>query len=236
LRQATVPEEVGEVQKRVKFITIGWKRPSQSRIRKGAVSIQKKSARKKENPARIARTLQIGRRLDGHRDAEDIEEVVSRWTGIGVTSIKEDEQQKLLRIEPEFAQARHKPGQGHHRAGPRDSPQPAPASNHRCAPWVASSFLGRPAVGKTEVARRLAEFLFGSESRWFASICRSHGETLRLEADWRASRVRGLTKKAAINGNASAGRLTRSSCSMKSRKAHPDVFKYIVAGYLKTAS
>src|SRR5260370_37683898 len=28
---------------------------------------------------------------------EDIEEVVSRWTGIGVTSIKEDEQQKLLR-------------------------------------------------------------------------------------------------------------------------------------------
>ena len=33
---------------------------------------------------------------------EDIEEVVSRWTGIGVTSIKEDEQQKLLRIEPEL--------------------------------------------------------------------------------------------------------------------------------------
>jgi ATP-dependent Clp protease ATP-binding subunit ClpC len=93
---------------------------------------------------------------------EDIEEVVARWTGIGVTSIKEDEQQKLLRIEPEL----------HKRVISQDKAITALARAIRRSraglksplrPVGCFFFLGPTGVGKTEVARRLAEFLFGSE-------------------------------------------------------------------------
>src|SRR2546426_1017568 len=91
-----------------------------------------------------------------------IDEVVSRWTGIGVTSIKEDEQQKLLRIEPEL----------HKRVISQDKAITALARAIRRSraglksplrPVGCFFFLGPTGVGKTEVARRLAEFLFGSE-------------------------------------------------------------------------
>src|SRR5207302_337106 len=93
---------------------------------------------------------------------EDIEEVVARWTGIAVTSIKEDEQQKLLRIEPEL----------HKRVISQDKAITALARAIRRSraglkspmrPVGCFFFLGPTGVGKTEVARRLAEFLFGSE-------------------------------------------------------------------------
>ena len=49
--------------------------------------------------------LKIDDSATGVVTREDIEEVVARWTGIAVTSIKEDEQQKLLRIEEELGRA-----------------------------------------------------------------------------------------------------------------------------------
>ena len=93
---------------------------------------------------------------------DDIEEVVSRWTGVAVTAIKEDEQQKLLRIEPEL----------HKRVISQDKAITALARAIRRSraglkapgrPVGCFLFLGPTGVGKTEVARRLAEFLFGSE-------------------------------------------------------------------------
>src|SRR5258707_1574375 len=93
---------------------------------------------------------------------EDIEEVVSRWTGVAVTSIKEDEQQKLLRIEPEL----------HKRVISQDKAITALARAIRRSraglkspsrPVGCFFFLGPTGVGKTEVARRLAGFLFGSD-------------------------------------------------------------------------
>jgi len=96
---------------------------------------------------------------------EDIEEVVSRWTGIAVTSIKEDEQQKLLRIEPELHKRCHQQDKAITalaraiRRSRADSKSRAP---------VAASSSWPTGVGKTEVARRLAEFLFGSEKSLFA--------------------------------------------------------------------
>ncbi len=93
---------------------------------------------------------------------EDIEEVISRWTGIPVTSIKEEEQQKLLRIEEEL----------HKRVISQDKAISALARAIRRSraglknpnrPVGSFLFLGPTGVGKTEVARSLAEFLFGSE-------------------------------------------------------------------------
>jgi ATP-dependent Clp protease ATP-binding subunit ClpC len=93
---------------------------------------------------------------------DDVEEVIARWTGIPVMSLKEEETRKLLRIEEELrlrviaqrpaisALAR---SIRRSRAGLK-SPQ---------RPVGSFLFLGPTGVGKTEVARSLAEFLFGSE-------------------------------------------------------------------------
>ena len=126
------------------------------------VSIPKKSARKKNICALLREKLKIDDSSTGVVTREDIEEVVARWTGIPVTSIKEDEQQKLLRIEEEL----------HRRIISQDKSITALARAIRRSraglkapgrPVGCFLFLGPTGVGKTEVARRLAEFLFGSE-------------------------------------------------------------------------
>jgi ATP-dependent Clp protease ATP-binding subunit ClpC len=92
----------------------------------------------------------------------DIDDVVSRWTGIPITSLKEEESEKLLRMEEEL----------HRRIVSQDGAISAVArairrtraglkSPHR--PVGSFLFLGPTGVGKTEVARGLAAFLFGSE-------------------------------------------------------------------------
>lgn len=93
---------------------------------------------------------------------DDIEEVIARWTGIPVTSLKEEELDKLLRIEEEL----------HNRVVSQRKAISALARAIRRSragiknplrPVGSFLFLGPTGVGKTEVARSLAEFLFGSE-------------------------------------------------------------------------
>jgi ATP-dependent Clp protease ATP-binding subunit ClpC len=93
---------------------------------------------------------------------DDIEEVIARWTGIPITSLKEEETKKLLRIETDL----------HRRVV---SQRPAISALARAIrrsraglknpqrPVGSFLFLGPTGVGKTEVARSLAECLFGSE-------------------------------------------------------------------------
>jgi ATP-dependent Clp protease ATP-binding subunit ClpC len=92
----------------------------------------------------------------------DIDEVVSRWTGIPITSLKEEESEKLLRMEEEL----------HRRIVSQDGAISAVARAIRRTraglknpnrPVGSFLFLGPTGVGKTEVARGLAAFLFGSE-------------------------------------------------------------------------
>ena len=93
---------------------------------------------------------------------EDIEDVVSRWTGVPITSIKEEETQKLLRVEEEL----------HKRVISQDKAISALARAIRrsraglknpARPIGSFLFLGPTGVGKTEMARTLAQFLFGNE-------------------------------------------------------------------------
>jgi ATP-dependent Clp protease ATP-binding subunit ClpC len=92
----------------------------------------------------------------------DIEEVVARWTGIPVTSLKEEESHKLLRIELELHQrvVSQRPAISALARAIRRS-RAGLKNPHR--PVGSFLFLGPTGVGKTEVARALAQFLFGSE-------------------------------------------------------------------------
>src|SRR6266852_2108593 len=162
LRQAMLPEEVAEVQKRVKFITHRMETAIANHEFEKARFYSEEERKEKENLRLVRERLKLDDSTTGIVTRDDIEEVVARWTGIAVTSIKEDEQQKLLRIEQEL----------HKRVISQDKAITALARAIRRSraglkapgrPVGCFLFLGPTGVGKTEVARRLSEFLFGSE-------------------------------------------------------------------------
>jgi len=95
-------------------------------------------------------------------DAEDIAEVVSKWTGVPVSRLLEGEVQKLVRMEEML----------HERVVGQDEAVTAVANAIRRSraglsdphrPIGSFMFLGPTGVGKTELARALAEFLFDDE-------------------------------------------------------------------------
>ena len=94
---------------------------------------------------------------------DDIAEVVQAWTGIPAGRLLEGETQKLLRMEDELA--KRVVGQPDAvRAGrPTPSAGRAPASPTPTGPTGSFLFLGPTGVGKTELAKALAEFLFDDE-------------------------------------------------------------------------
>jgi len=95
-------------------------------------------------------------------DAEDIAEVVSRWTGIPVSRMLSSEKEKLLNLEIEL----HKRvvGQDVAIAALSDAIRRSRAGlQDRKRPIGSFIFLGTTGVGKTELARALAEFLFNDE-------------------------------------------------------------------------
>ena len=94
---------------------------------------------------------------------EDIADVVSRWTGIPVSKMLESEKTKLLRMEDEL----------HHRVVGQEEAIRAVADAVRRSraglsnekrPIGSFLFMGTTGVGKTELAKALAEFLFNDEN------------------------------------------------------------------------
>ncbi|MBA3415108.1 MAG: AAA family ATPase, partial [Chloroflexia bacterium] len=104
----------------------------------------------------------MGRLLKEEVDAEDIAEVVSRWTGVPVSRLVEGEIEKLMRMEERL----------HARVIGQDEAIEAVANAIRRAraglsdpnrPLGSFIFLGPTGVGKTELARALAAFLFDDD-------------------------------------------------------------------------
>jgi ATP-dependent Clp protease ATP-binding subunit ClpB len=102
------------------------------------------------------------RMLKEEVDAEDIAEVVAKWTGVPVTKLMEGEMQKLVHLEDLL----------HRRVIGQDAAVTATANAIRRSraglsdenrPIGSFMFLGPTGVGKTELARALAEFLFDDE-------------------------------------------------------------------------
>jgi len=117
----------------------------------------------REQEARLAELQQDQRMLKEEVDDEDIAEVVSRWTGVPVSRLMEGEIQKLLEMEERL----------HQRVVGQDEAIAAVANAMRRAraglqdpnrPLGSFIFLGPTGVGKTELARALAEFLFDDEA------------------------------------------------------------------------
>ncbi len=95
--------------------------------------------------------------------ADDIAEVVSRWTGIPVTRMMQSEREKLLHLEEEL----HKRviGQDEAIAAVSDAVRRSRAGLQDPKRPIASFiFLGTTGVGKTELAKALAEYLFNDDS------------------------------------------------------------------------
>ncbi len=116
----------------------------------------------KEESLRFAEIQKDQKMLKEEVDSEDIAEIVSKWTGIPVQKMLESERSKLLRLEDEL----------HKRIVGQDEAVYAVANAIRRSrtglqdvnrPLGSFIFLGTTGVGKTELARALAEFLFDDE-------------------------------------------------------------------------
>ena len=142
-----------------------WKPPSTRRISSCAADL-----RDRERKLRKTHAEQQEKRLETSRaeeetyvTEEDIAQVVAMWTGIPADA----DRRRRVRATAEdgrcAARAHHRPGRGDHHAfqggAPRARRSQGPASA-RSARFI---FLGPTGVGKTVLAKALAEFMFGSE-------------------------------------------------------------------------
>ena len=158
------------------------------------------------------------RMLKEEVDEEDIAKLVSKWTGIPVGRLLEGEAQKLVHMEERLRQrvvgqddalARVSNAVRRSRAGLSDPKRPIGSF----------IFLGPTGVGKTELARALAEFLFDDE-KLMIRIDMSEYMEKHTRVATRSVRLRATsaTKRAASSPSKCGVTRIRSSCSTKSKR------------------
>lgn len=125
--------------------------------------IKETEAKLAELNTKLHETQEGSRLVKEEVDAEDIAQVVSRWTGVPVTRMLQSEREKLLNLEGEL----HKRvvGQEEAIAAIADAVRRSRAGlQDPKRPIGSFIFLGTTGVGKTELARALAEYLFNQEN------------------------------------------------------------------------
>lgn len=160
-------------------------------------------------------------------DAEDIADVVSRWTGIPVSKMMQSEREKLLHLEEEL----HKRvvGQDEAIAAVADAVRRNRAGlSDPKRPIGSFIFLGTTGVGKTELAKALAEYLFDDENMM------TRIDMSEYQEKFSATRLIGAPP--GYVGYDEGGQLTeairRKPYSVvlfdEIEKAHPDVFNILL--------
>ena len=228
LRNATTPLSVKEVTKVLENVRKEKDDAISSQQYEYAAELREREIRLVEKVEGLEREWHEER--DEERSSvtsEDIAEVVSMWTGIPVTRLAMEETERLLRMEQEI----HKRIIGQEeailsiskavrraRAGLKDQRRPIGAF----------LFLGPTGVGKTELVRALAEFMFGSEENM-----------VRLdmsEFQERHTVARLIGAPPGYIGYEEGGQLTeavrrKSYCAIlldEIEKAHPEVFNILL--------
>ena len=124
--------------------------------------IRRMRALEEEN-RKLTEMQEKGAMLKEEVDAEDVAEVVAKWSGIPVTRLLEGEKQKLLHMEERLA-ARVVGQEEAVRAVSNAVRRARSGLQDPNRPLGSFIFLGPTGVGKTELARALAEFMFDSEA------------------------------------------------------------------------
>lgn len=163
LRLASAPQEVTELQKKIKFIVGRVENAIAEEEFEKAARFRDQELVEREKLQIVRERFKVQHQQQLQVQKSDIEEVISRWTGIPLSSIKEEEMHKLLRMEDEL----------HKRIVSQDQALTALAKAIRRSraglkspnrPVGSFLFLGPTGVGKTEAAKALSKFLFGSEN------------------------------------------------------------------------
>ena len=164
-----------------------------------------------------------GQETDLELEGEDIAELVAMWTGIPVSSLREEESARLLHMEHDL----------HKRVVGQDEATDAVARAVRRArsglkdpnrPIGSFIFIGPTGVGKTELAKALAEFMFGNEEALLSLDMSEFGE--------RHTVARLVGAPPGYVGYEDAGQLTEAVrrhpymviCFDEIDKAHPEAF------------
>ncbi|ACV59744.1 ATP-dependent Clp protease ATP-binding subunit [Alicyclobacillus acidocaldarius] len=163
LRTHTAPPNLKELEQKLEKVRSEKDAAVQSQEFELAASLRDEEQKIKEELERLKETWQKTQQLDDVRvTAEDIAHIVSSWTGIPVQQLQQDESERLLNLEKIL----------HERVIGQDEAVEAVAKAIRRAraglkdpkrPIGSFIFLGPTGVGKTELARALAEALFGDE-------------------------------------------------------------------------
>src|SRR5213083_411818 len=168
IRRMTAPPNVREMDERIAEVRMKKESAIDAQDFERAARLRDEEKRLQEEKAKREREWKSGEMdILSEVDEEEIAEVLAAWTGIPVYKLTEEETQKLLRMEDEL----HKRVVGQEqsirsvsqairrtRAGLKDPKRPSGSF----------IFLGPSGVGKTELAKTLAEFLFGDEQALIA--------------------------------------------------------------------
>ncbi len=163
LRSISIPEELINIQRRIRIIDGRIESAITAQEFERAARYRLEEDLEQENLQVIKERWRLKSTAPLKVTREDIEDVIAKWTGIPVSSIHEEEKTKLLRMEEEL----------HKRIVSQEKAIRALSKAIRRSraglkspkrPVGSFLFLGPTGVGKTEMARSLAAFLFGSDT------------------------------------------------------------------------
>src|SRR5579862_8127323 len=163
LREAGYSEEFGEINKSIRVAVEQMESAVSQKDFEAAQRYREQELAARESLASVQQRIDVKTARRVIVGKAEIDEVVSKWTGVPMASINQDESDKLLRMEGELHRrviSQEKAISAISRAI-RRSRAGLKNPNRPVGSFV---FLGPTGVGKTELARALANFLFGSDN------------------------------------------------------------------------
>ncbi len=223
----SAPPKVKQLEQKLKHLVNEEEAASQRRDYQHAAELKTDRLRLEQEYNQEKATWLQDKNIDGVVDEKDIAELISKWTGIPLSRMLETETEKLVRMEDglhqrivdqEEAVTAVSEAIRRGRAGLKDPKRPIGSF----------IFLGPTGVGKTELARALAEFLFDDENAMVRLDMSEYGEKHTV------SRLIGAPP--GYIGYEEGGQLTEAVRRRPYRvilfdeieKAHPDVFNSLL--------